>query len=83
MTGGGPGPPSGALALPGAGGREGGVGDEMVVDGDDVEDDVVPTVFRWEHGGRQVRRDTEEGVVEGLRSVWVLFNLRAGRSVAM
>jgi 5'-AMP-activated protein kinase regulatory beta subunit len=26
----------------------------MAVDGDDVEEDVVPTVFRWEHGGRQV-----------------------------
>lgn len=22
---------------------------------DDEEEDVVPTVFRWEHGGRQVR----------------------------
>ena len=32
-------------------------GEAMAVDGsDDVEEDVVPTVFRWEHGGRQVRR---------------------------
>ena len=31
-------------------------GDEMAVDGggEDTEEDVVPTVFRWEHGGRQV-----------------------------
>jgi len=70
MGGGGPGPPSlGALALPGAGGREGGVGDEMAVDGDDMEDDVVPTVFRWEHGGRQVRRDARGGRVKG--AIWV------------
>ena len=73
MAGGGPGPPSlGALALPGAGGREGGVGDEMAVDGDDMEDDVVPTVFRWEHGGRQVRRDVKE--MEGKRDnmgIWM------------
>lgn len=27
----------------------------MAVDGgEDTEEDVVPTVFRWEHGGRQV-----------------------------
>ena len=38
----------------GEGGESGLEGDAMVVDGDDMEDDVVPTVFRWEHGGRQV-----------------------------
>ncbi len=35
----------------------GGGEDEMAVDGggsEDTEEDVVPTVFRWEHGGRQV-----------------------------
>ncbi|TFJ85407.1 hypothetical protein NSK_003366 [Nannochloropsis salina CCMP1776] len=54
-TSGGPGPPSsGALVLTGAERGAEGAGDEMAVDGDDREDDVVPTVFRWEHGGRQV-----------------------------
>ena len=83
MAGGGPGPPS-LGALSGAGGREGGVGDEMAVDGDDMEDDVVPTVFRWEHGGRQVRRNAREG--EGRRDnmgIWVWLKVGSERLMAM
>jgi len=71
-TSGGPGPPSsGALVLTGAERGAEGAGDEMAVDGDDREDDVVPTVFRWEHGGRQVRWMIEEETwdSDGLKTV--------------
>jgi hypothetical protein len=39
----------------------GGPGEDAMGGDDDDEEEFVPTVFRWEHGGRQVREDSNTG----------------------